>query len=156
DDADKAFSFRDRCMADNVHALLDTEGPHTKALLWAHNGHVQHKTLFDLVTMGSLLSTELGVDYRAVGFAFGQGAFRARGFDDKLHDYVLSTAPADSLDGVLAATGIPLFALDLKRVPADGPVASWMASKPSQRLISAVFDPQREVLYSFVADPRDT
>src|SRR6185295_18209165 len=35
-----ANGYRDRCMADNVAALLEAEGAETKAVLLAHNGHV--------------------------------------------------------------------------------------------------------------------
>jgi erythromycin esterase len=156
EDQDKAVSFQGRCMADNVRALLDIEGPGAKALLWTHNGQVQRKNLFEWVTMGNVLSTELGADYRAVGLAFHQGGFRAMGPDDEVRDYAVGTAPADTLDGVLAAAGIPLFALDLKGVPADGPVASWMARKPSQRYIPEAFDPRQETDFALAADPRDT
>jgi len=154
-DFSNAYSFRDRCMAANVRALLDIEGPGAKALLWAHNGHVQRKNLFELVSMGGLLQADLGAEYVAVGFAFNQGSFRATGVDGKMHDHVVGPAPKDSVDGVLAATGIPLLALDLKRVPADGPVARWMVSNPQQRLIGARFDPTLELFNSFGADPRD-
>jgi erythromycin esterase len=155
EDQDKAVSFRGRSMAENVRALLDAEGPGAKVLIWAHNGAVQRKTLFHLETTGSVLGNQLGADYRAVGFAFYQGGFRALGPDDELHEYAVGPAPADSVDGVLAAIGIPLLALDLRHVPADGPVARWMAKKPSQRFIPGAFDPDRAVLFAYAADPRD-
>ena len=153
-----SFEFRDRCMADNVHALLAAEGPGVRALLWAHNGHVQRGLLrvklnhgHELTNMGSLLRAELGAtDYRAVGFAFNQGGFRASG-----GDYVVGPAPEDFLDSVLAATGIPLLALDLMHIPADGPVAAWMAEMPFQRFIGADFNPDNELLYAGWSDPRD-
>jgi hypothetical protein len=59
------------------------------------------------------------------------------------------------VDAVLAASGIPLFALDLTRVPADGPVARWMASRPYQRMIGAGFALEREHRLDAAADPRD-
>jgi hypothetical protein len=60
------------------------------------------------------------------------------------------------VDAVLALPGIPLFALDLTRVPADGPVAKWMASKPPQRMMgNVVFAPDRVHRFDYRADPRD-
>src|SRR5262249_1515361 len=98
EDDRKSFEYRDRCMADNVHALLEAEGPGTRAVLWAHNSHVQRalfriKSNHELTNMGSLLRAELSAtDYRAVGFAFNQGGFRAGG-----RDYVVGPAPEDFL-----------------------------------------------------------
>jgi len=152
----KGFEHRDRCMADNVHALLEIEGPGTRAVLWAHNGHVQHAPDAGMANMGSHLHAELGAaDYRAVGFAFNQGGFRAKGPDFVLRDYTVGPAPEDSVDGALAATGIPLFALDLMHIPPDGPIAAWMAEKPGQRSIGAFFDPDGELAYADFSDPRD-
>src|SRR5262249_10904564 len=54
-----------------------------------------------------------------------------------------------------AATGIPVFALDLRHIPADGPVAAWMADKPHQRSIGGLFDPEKELVFVDKADPRD-
>src|SRR5215813_13585352 len=99
----KGFEYRDRCMADNVHALLAAEGPGTRAVLWAHNGHVQHAPDAGMVNMGSLLHAELGAaDYRAVGFAFNRGGFRAVGPDRVLRDYVVGSAPEGFVDAALA------------------------------------------------------
>src|SRR5262249_41346146 len=68
---------------------------------------------------------------------------------------VVGLASHPFLVAVLPAAGIPLRALDLTRVPADGPVATWMASKPLQRLIGAVFLPERELTYALPCDPRE-
>src|SRR5262249_19670006 len=41
------------------------------------------------------------------------------------------------------------------RVPVEGPVAHWMASKPYQRMIGAGFALEREHRIDYAADPRD-
>ena len=151
----KGVEWRDRCMADNVHALLEAEGPAARALLWAHNGHVQNSPLPEFANMGSFLHAELAADYLAVGFAFNQGSFRALDRERNLRDHTVGPAPAEFLDAALAATAIPLFALDLKRVPADGPVAAWMADTPPQRDIGALFDADQDLGNALAADPRD-
>jgi len=150
-----SFAFRDRCMTDNIHALLDAEGPNAKMLLWAHNGHVQKSHYFELINMGSFLHAELAADYRAIGFAFNQGSFQAMDKERFLRDHTVGPAPAEFVDAALAATGIPLFAIDIMRVPADGPVARWMADTPPQRTIGAGFDAEDELSAAMTADPRD-
>src|SRR5215813_9542989 len=155
----KSWRFRDSCMAANVRSLLDAEGPGTKALLWAHNGHVQRSpyTFFkviELTNMGSHLHTMFGNEMVVFGFAFNQGSFRANDETGKLRDHTVPPAPEGYIDAALAATGLPLLALDLANIPPDGPLARWLAAKPSQRSIGAVFHGDH-TNYSEVANPRD-
>jgi erythromycin esterase len=153
---------RDQSMADNVRALLDAEGPDARALLWAHNGHVQRaplrifRRLFKMTRMGNVLHAAFGPQMVVVGFSFNQGRFLAKSRIDgafKLGPIPVGPAPAGYLDAALALTGIPLFALDLRRVPPDGPVAKWMAKKPLQRSVGAAVlgDADNE---ADAADPR--
>jgi hypothetical protein len=151
-------------MAGNMRALLEAEGPGSKGLLWAHNGHVKRAKDYDFAmghfevpTMGSFLQGMFGAEYVPIGFAFNQGSFQAwaNAGDDYLSSHVVGPATEGMVDAVLAATGLPLFALDLARVPADGPVARWMASKPYQRMIGAGFALEREHRIDVAADPRD-
>jgi len=155
----KSWRFRDECMAANVRALLDAEGPQAKALLWAHNGHVQRSPsvvlkLIELTNMGSRLHTMFGPEMVVIGFAFNQGSFQARDGEGRLRDHVVGPAPEGFVDAALAATGFPILALDLTNIPPDGPVTKWLASKPSQRSIGAVFAGY-EGLHAEAANPRD-
>jgi erythromycin esterase len=155
----KSWRFRDQCMAANVRALLDAEGPHTKAVLWAHNGHVQRSPsvffkVIELTNMGSHLHTMFGPEMVVVGFAFNQGSFQAVDETGKLRDHTVPPAPEGFVDAALAATGLPLLALDLANMPPDGPVAKWLAARPSQRSIGAVFHGEHSN-YSEAANPRN-
>jgi len=155
----KSWRFRDRCMAANVRTLLDAEGPNAKAVLWAHNGHVQRSPsvffkVIELTNMGSHLHTMFGAEMVVIGFAFNQGSFQAVDETGKLRDHTVPPAPEGFVDAALAATGLPLLALDLANMPPDGPVAKWLAGKPSQRSIGAVFHGDHSN-YSEVANPRD-
>src|SRR5215470_9958603 len=155
----KSWRFRDSCMAANVRSLLDAEGPGTRAVLWAHNGHVQRSPsvffkVIELTNMGSHLHTMFGNEMVVFGFAFNQGSFRANDETGKLRDHTVPPAPEGYIDAALAATGLPLLALDLANIPPDGPLARWLAAKPSQRSIGAVFHGDH-TNYSEVANPRD-
>ena len=95
-DFKKEFAFRDRAMADNVHALLDAEGAGARAVLWAHNGHVQRSAYFGLSNMGGFLHAAAGAEPVVIGFAFNQGSFQAMGVIDgdyKLGTHVVGPAP---------------------------------------------------------------
>jgi erythromycin esterase len=122
------MTWRDRSMAENVGALLAAEGPDVKALLWAHNGHVQRiPDTPGTLAMGGFLHDAFGAQQVVIGFSFNQGSFRIPAMQS------VGPAPAGYLDAALARTGLPLLALDLTRVPASGPVAAWMATEPCQR-----------------------
>jgi erythromycin esterase len=155
----KGWRFRDRCMAANVRSLLEAEGPGAKAVLWAHNAHVQRSSpvifkVIEVTNMGSHLHTMFGNEMVVFGFAFNQGSFQALDETDKLHDHTVPPAPEGYVDAALAATGLPLLALDLANIPPDGALAKWLAAKPSQRSIGAVFSGDH-TNYSEVANPRD-
>jgi erythromycin esterase len=147
-------------MAANVGVLLEAEGPHAKALLWAHNAHVQRAPyVLGELMMGGLLHSDFGAQQVVIGFGFNQGGFRAVGKrgSGQIVDHVVGPAPAGYVDAALARTGFPLLALDLRRVPSIGPVADWMASKPLQRHVEAVFMPDYEMVVDRMVadDPRN-
>jgi erythromycin esterase len=162
EDEMEGFGIRDRAMANTVDALLKAGGPSAKALLWAHNGHVKRSANFDFPggsyeapTMGSFLHSMFGAEHVVIGFAFNQGAYRvAIDSIGNMGGRHFGPAPAGYVDAMLAATGVALFALDLTRVPSDGPVANWMAGKPRQRMLGNVLSaPEHRT--DFAADPRD-
>ena len=48
-------------------------------------------------------------------------------------------APAGELDATLAATGIQMFAVDLRTAPKEGTVAEWLRSPKKARSIGALY-----------------
>jgi erythromycin esterase-like protein len=129
---------RDRSMADNVKWILD-RNPGAKIVLWAHNGHVATTEYLGSELMGAHLRRFYGDQMYVFGFAFNQGSFRAVEASRGLHNFDVAAAPSDSLDARLASTGIPIFALDLRRAPVHGPVADWLDRASKTRSIGAVY-----------------
>lgn len=129
---------RDRSMADNVKWILD-HNPNAKIVLWAHNGHVSTADIVGYKPMGTELREMFGEKMIVFGFAFNQGSFQAVERDKGLHDFTVSPAPAGSLDATLAATGIPLFAIDLRKIPQNSPVGTWLSQPHKSRNIGAIF-----------------
>lgn len=129
---------RDRSMADNVKWILD-HNPDAKIVLWAHNAHVSSVDIVGYKPMGAELREMFGEKMIVFGFAFNQGSFQAVERDKELHDFTVSPAPADSLDATLAATGIPLFAIDLRKIPQNSPAGTWLSEPHKSRNIGALF-----------------
>jgi erythromycin esterase len=74
------------------------------------------------------------------GFSFNQGSFQSMSPGKGLRDFTVPPAPAGSLDGTLAATGIPLFVLDLRQAPRTGPITEWLNAPHQTRSIGAGYD----------------
>jgi len=130
-------SPRDRAMAKNVRWILEQEGPAAKMMLWAHNGHVSTGALGDRASMGNQLRQMYGKEMVVCGFSFDEGSFQALEKGKGLRQFTVGPGGADTLDGVLAATGQPLFAVDLRRAPAGSAVARWLESPQKMRSIGA-------------------
>jgi len=71
------------------------------------------------------------------GFAFNEGSFQAVEIGKGLHNFTVGPAPEGTLDRTLAAVGIPVFAVDLRQLPKEGPVAEWFKQPHSSRSIGS-------------------
>ena len=130
-------NVRDRSMAENIKWILD-RSPNAKIVLWAHNGHVASGG-FGFETMGQTLRKMYGSAMVVIGFAFNQGGFQAMEQGKGVIPFTVPPAPPGSLDATLAAAGIPILALDLRKAPQTGPVADWLAQPHPSRTIGAVY-----------------
>lgn len=124
---------RDNAMAENILWILGREGPDARMVVWAHNDHIAaSESGWGMRGMGRNLRKMLGDDYRAFGFAFNQGSFQAAQLDPvkggRLRTYTVDPAPEGSFDAAMAAAGLPVAALDLRGIPAGGPVGKWFES----------------------------
>jgi len=129
---------RDESMADNIKWIAD-QNPGAKIIVWAHNGHISHRGTPSYEPMGGYLRKMLGSQYLNFGFAFNEGSFQAVEMGKGLHDFTVGAAPNGSLDATFAATGVPIFALDLRTAPKLGLAADWLKSSHQTRSIGAVF-----------------
>lgn len=79
---DEVGNLRDRHMADNVTFMLDSLPPHSKVVLWAHNGHIAvgYEAL-SFKNLGKWLRERYGSQYYAFGLTLGGGTFQTRLID---------------------------------------------------------------------------
>lgn len=122
----RASIVRDSAMAANLEWALEREGAGSKAVLWAHNYHVG---TWEGVTGGFLRGSH-GDALRVFGFAFDRGEFQARDQRNfgNLRAFRVDAAREGSLEAQLAAAGLQVAALDLRRVPAAGAAAPWFGT----------------------------
>ena len=130
---------RDENMADNVDWIVK-HNPGAKIVLWAHNGHVSNTGYGSTHSMGSYLRHTYGAEMVNFGFAFNEGSFRAvPDLRKPAQAFTVPPAPEGTLDHELAATGIPLFAVDLRRVPEGSLAGKWFAEPHTSRSIGALY-----------------
>jgi erythromycin esterase len=153
---------RDQSMAENIEWILKHEGPETKMVAWAHNGHVA--TSEDQHTgsqpMGWYLRQTLGKDMVVFGFAFNRGSFQAvdAAGGKGVHPFTVGPAPEGSLDSTLALAGLKISALDLRAIPPHGAVSHWFAEAHKTRSIGAVYNASSDRKYyarAIIADDFD-
>lgn len=125
--------YRDQAMAENVGWIL-AQNPGAKAVLWAHNGHVQQREGW----MGYDLSERYGDAYLAVGFSMNRGTYTAvKPGEGVTTDNTAGAASRRTVDGFLNAVGLPRFILDVRQA-ASSPAATWLAEERLFRSIGAV------------------
>ncbi|WP_420455567.1 erythromycin esterase family protein [Rubrivirga sp.] len=119
----------------------------------AHNGHVGYNPSITLArkSSGAFVRDGLGDDYLAVGTFFGEGSFQAYDTRSRADDwpgppyraFTLGPPAPGSFEAALWATGLDAFALDLRELPASGPVAEWFRTPRPARNIGNSYDPDR-------------
>ncbi len=133
-----------------VARRLDRGG---RMVFGAHNGHVGYNPSITLArkSSGAFVRDGLGDGYLALGTFFGEGSFQAydtrSGADDwdgpPFRAFRLGPPPPGSFEAALWATGLDAFALDLRRLPDEGPVAEWFRTPRPARNIGNAYDPDR-------------
>ena len=125
----EAGNIRERAMTDNIRWILKEVGRGERLIVWAHNFHVARAPadldvpgrppVRGMISMIAYLNEELGDEMLSVGFSFNRGDYP---------DGPLPSAGRDTVDGVLARVGFPMFVADLREAP--GP---WVKQKVSMR-----------------------
>lgn len=126
-------AVRDRAMARMVQWILD-QTPQARVVLWAHNSHVARQPR----SMGRFLEEQFPGQMVVLGFATGEGSYRARSMSGKgLTDHGLQSPPVDSYERIFQTTGLPRFILDLRTAVAGSPDSGWLAERRLFRAIGA-------------------
>jgi erythromycin esterase len=151
-DEGTAVGIRDRAMADNLRWIADVAEPGARVVAWAHNGHVGNVERAGVSWMGRHLEKMVGSAYLAVGFAFHRGSFQAidlTGRNRGLVEHAVGPAPVGSVDETFHRAGLPIFMLDLRRVPRNGPVADWFSRPRPMRESGSAFSSEDAMLVDY-------
>jgi erythromycin esterase len=120
-----ANDVRDRAQADNLEWIARQEGTGGKILVFASRSHLSSTPLQVMgwtrqqEPAGTYLRRRFGAELTVIGNLVSKGRAGCAGVF-----YEMEAASKDSMDGLVALLGIPLFHLDLRRAPAA--VAAWL------------------------------
>ncbi len=135
--------FRDAAMAENIAWLHEHADGGAKMALWAHDGHIGAANRIQdaeaqVITMGMRLRQQFGTHYLALGLSFYQGSFNAIGARGP-QAFTEQAPTKGSYNEALGSAGLPLYLLDLRKAPADGPVGQWLAGPYPFHKVSEVY-----------------
>ncbi len=135
-------NIRDRAMAHNVNWAVRHLDPGIKAVIWAHNGHINKQGAFSplWVNTGEWLAQDHRAGYVSVGFSFGAGGFNTVPMDlyglPGTPRAVHAPPPEDgAYEAAFLEAGMPLALLDLRRIDFTDPGALWFNQSRSFREI---------------------
>ena len=120
---------RDAAMTANTRWIVDRLPSGERAVLWAHNAHVQRVAIKggpvppgEFPSMGQRLARELGEAYFAIGTSYGGPSLDS------------ASAPrAGSVDAALAGVSPSSYLLPLRDASAGGALKSWLHAERPMR-----------------------
>ncbi|GAB3878581.1 hypothetical protein GCM10028824_40780 [Hymenobacter segetis] len=149
-----SWNVRDEHMMETLNRLLGLHGPHSKAIIWAHNTHVGDARYTDMrredmVNIGQLAREQLG---RAQVFSLGFGSYQGgvvagKEWGAPLEKMPVPAAPRDSWEAMLhAQLGGENALLFSSEIRGD----ARLARAVGHRAIGVVYRPQFEHFGNYV------
>jgi erythromycin esterase-like protein len=134
--------YREVSMAANIDWILRQASPGAKAMLWAHNLHINKVP----GSMGGYVAAAHGSDYLAVGQLLNAGQYNAFGqvvvpanYMDVIQPWDAAPSYPGTVEYMLHSTGIPRMILDLRRASSTDPASQWISGGMLIRQIGAVY-----------------
>ncbi len=85
-----------------------------------------------MTRLGGYAESMLGADYLSIGFTYSQGTLPSEWMSYQTE--INKPSPPGSLDEALGMVGLPLFLLDLRHAPREGPVHEWLNQEREHRM----------------------
>ncbi|WP_246148290.1 protein-L-isoaspartate(D-aspartate) O-methyltransferase [Skermanella pratensis] len=147
--ATTSWNLRDRHMFETLRAVMETRGPETKAVVWAHNTHVGDAAATEMgrqgqVNLGMLCREAFGSEAALVGFGTDRGTVvAASGWGGPMEVMEVPPAHPDSYEHLCVRSGKPRFLLDL-RPGRNEPLVEDLKRLRLERAIGAIYRPGAE------------
>lgn len=126
----RKYNFRDIYMGENIQWILNSYGPDSKALYWAHNAHVGDWIANGIVDVtGHQLRKFYGDAYFDIATDFGTGEFLAFSKEMKMENFGYSQVLENTFSSCLQSFGSPNTFLNLRNARGDKNLAEFLNSE---------------------------
>jgi len=145
-----SWNLRDTHMADTLDAVIEhlgREGGEAKVVVWAHNSHLGDARATEMgrggeLNVGQLVRERWGGGARLVGFTTHTGTVTAaHDWDEPASRKAVRPSLAHSYERLLHDTGLPAFALDLRRTTE---ATEGLRVERLERAIGVIYRPETE------------
>lgn len=146
----ESWNLRDEHMFATLESLLRHHGPHSKAIVWAHNSHLGDARATEMgargqLNLGQLCRNAFGDRAYLIGFGTDHGhVAAAHEWDGPMS--VMSVRPShpQSYERLCHESSVPAFFLPL-RAPRRDTVRQELAAPRLERAIGVIYRPETEV-----------
>jgi erythromycin esterase-like protein len=145
-----SWTLRDTHMFDTLQALLDFHGPHSTAIVWAHNSHVGNASATEMsargeFNIGELYRRKFGAAVYSIGFGTNTGTVAAASeWDSPMEVKAVQPGLGGSYEKLLHQTGQQRFMLPLRHLtPAT--LRQDLEKPRLERAIDVIYQPETEL-----------
>jgi protein-L-isoaspartate(D-aspartate) O-methyltransferase len=146
----ESWNLRDSHMFESLQGVLDFRGPHSKAVVWAHNSHVGNAAATEMTVrgehnIGQLCRERFGHNAYLIGAGTYTGTVAAASaWDGPMEIKEVRTAHADSYEQFCCDTVLRSFLLPLRH--AENERAIRLLRRPRlERAIGVIYRPETEL-----------
>ena len=148
--SDESWNLRDGHMFETLCALLDSRGPQSKAVVWAHNSHIGDARYTEMgmargeLNIGQLAKQRFGDKARNIGFGTHMGFVAAAdGWDEPMKVKAVRPSLPDSYEQLCHDCSVPRFLLDL-REGQNRQLTGQLEAPHLERFIGVIYRPETE------------
>jgi erythromycin esterase-like protein len=146
----ESWNLRDTHMFETLCAVLDSRGPNSKAVVWAHNSHIgdASRTEMGLVrgelNIGQLCRERFGSQAVLIGFGTHTGTVAcASDWDAPMEIKAINPSRPDSYERLCHDARAPRFVLDL-RTDVTATLHRSLRQPRLERFIGVIYRPETE------------
>ncbi|WP_051377493.1 protein-L-isoaspartate(D-aspartate) O-methyltransferase [Paraburkholderia dilworthii] len=153
----QSWNLRDTHMFETLESLLDSQGPDSRAVVWAHNSHIGNAAATEMgrvrgeLNVGQLCRERFGDAAALIGFGTHSGTVAAAtDWDGPMEIKAVRPSREDSYEYQFHACGEPRCLVDVSR-GADPLLREHLREARLERFIGVIYRPETE-LHSHYAE----
>jgi erythromycin esterase-like protein len=148
--SEESWNLRDTHMFETLCALLDANGPKSKAVVWAHNSHIGDARYTEMgiarreLNIGQLCKEKFGSQARNIGFGTHGGTVAAADdWDGPMLVKRVNPSMPESYERLCHESGVGRFLLDFREGENRG-VTTKLKEPRLERFIGVIYRPETE------------